>query len=49
MSAVPVKMTGDLLKAKTKAIPSTDPGMIKGNMVTTSRTLFKAFFFLIDK
>lgn len=30
ISAVPVRIIGDLLNAKTKAIPRTEPGMMKG-------------------
>ena len=41
ISAVPVRIIGDLLNAKTKAIPRTEPGMMKGNIVMTSRMLFE--------
>ena len=43
--AVPLKTIGGLLKANRKEIPSTDPGIMKGNMVTVSRMLLRRFFF----
>ena len=38
MSAVPLKISGCLLKAYKNEIPRTEPGMIYGNMVTVSST-----------
>ena len=49
ISAVPVRIIGDLLKAKTKAIPRTEPGMMKGNIVMTSRMLFSVFLFRTER
>ena len=43
MSIVPLMRIGGLLKAKRKAMPSTEPGMMNGNIVTVSSALLTAF------
>ena len=43
MSIVPLMTIGGLLNAKRKAMPSTEPGMIKGNIVIVSSALLTAF------
>ena len=46
MTAVPLSSRGLLLKAYRKEMPSTDPGMMYGNMVTVSRMPVRKDFFL---
>ena len=45
MRAVPLRRKGFVLNAYKNEIPSTEPGMMYGNMVTVSRILVKNDFF----
>jgi len=44
INAVPLRSSGGLLNANKKEIPSTEPGIIKGNMVMVSRALLRVLF-----